>query len=120
MVDFMLRFPEREVFLLGIQSCETCKRPFTWKEVQKTIRWNYKPLVCRKCGANHQITILSKLIFSFSIAVLLFIFSLANFPFNIRIAVMIIVFLSVLISFPYFAKYKRHEKSNKIVKKVKR
>jgi CXXC-20-CXXC protein len=117
MVEFMLRFPKREVFLLGIQKCETCKRQFTWKEIQKTIRWNYKPLVCRKCGAKHQITIQSKVLFSLSIAVLLFIFSLANLPFNLRIAVIIIVFLSVLLSFPYFAKYKKNEKSVNIGKK---
>ena len=105
----MLRFPKREVFLLGIQKCETCKSQFIWKEIQKTIRWNYKPLVCRKCRTEQQITIMSKLIFSLSIALLLFIFSLANLPFNLRIAVIIIVFLSVLLSFPYFAKYKRNE-----------
>ncbi|PAE42660.1 hypothetical protein CHI06_10290 [Bacillus sp. 7884-1] len=118
MVKFMLRFPKREVFLLGIQRCETCKSQFTWKEIQKTIRWNYKPLVCKKCRAEHQITIKSKLLFSFSIAVLLFIFSLANLPFNLRIAVIIIVFLSVLVSFPYFAKYKKNGNSIKKEKKV--
>lgn len=91
---------------MGKQKCATCKRQFTRKEIQKTFRWNYKPLVCRKCGAKHQITIQSRLIFSLSIAVLLFIFSLANLPFNLRVAVIIIVFLSVLLSFPYFAKYK--------------
>jgi CXXC-20-CXXC protein len=119
MVKFMLRFPKREVFLLGIQRCETCKSQFTWKEIQKTIRWNYKPLVCKKCRAEHQITIKSKLLFSFSIAALLFIFSLANLPFNLRIAVIIIVFLSVLVSFPYFAKYKKNGNSIKKGKKVK-
>jgi uncharacterized membrane protein YidH (DUF202 family) len=76
--------------------------------------------VCKKCRAEHQISIKSKLLFSFSIAVLLFIFSLANLPFNLRIAVIIIVFLSVLFSFPYFANYKRNESSIKKGKKVKR
>lgn len=95
---------------MGIQKCETCKRQFTWKDILNTFRWNYKPLVCRKCGEKHQISIQSRLIFSLSIAVLLFIFSLANLPFNLRVAVIIIVFLSVLLSFPYFAKYKVENK----------
>lgn len=120
MVVFMLRFSKSEVFVIGIQKCETCKCQFTWKEIQKTIRWNYKPLVCRKCGTMHQITLQSKLLFSLTIAVLLFIFSLANLSFNLRIAVIIIVFLSVLFSFPYFANYKKNESSIKKGKKVKR
>ncbi|WP_420489089.1 TIGR04104 family putative zinc finger protein [Neobacillus vireti] len=94
------------MFVLGIQKCEACKRQFTWKEIQKTIRWNYKPLVCRKCETRHQITIQSRLLFSLLIAGLLFIFSQANLPFNLRVTVIIIVFLSVVLSFPYYAAYK--------------
>jgi CXXC-20-CXXC protein len=113
------KFLNREVLLLGMQRCESCQRPFTWKEIQKTIRWNYKPLVCGKCGEKHHITIQSKVLFSLSIAILLFIFSLANLAFNLRIAVMIIVFLTVLLSFPYFAKYKKDEKIKQKGKKGK-
>ncbi|WP_420491854.1 TIGR04104 family putative zinc finger protein [Neobacillus niacini] len=94
---------------MGIQKCDSCQCQFTWKEIQKTIRWNYKPLVCRKCREKHQITVQSKVLFSLSIAIMLFLFSLANLPFNFRIPVMVIVFLSVLISFPYFAKYKAND-----------
>ncbi|WP_114384232.1 TIGR04104 family putative zinc finger protein [Paenibacillus prosopidis] len=94
------------MFLLGIPKCETCDYQFTWKEIQKGIRWTYKPLVCRKCGTKHKITMQTRLLFSLSIVVMLFIFDLSNLPFYLRVAVIIIFNFSVILSFPYFAKYK--------------
>ncbi|MGM0877815.1 MAG: TIGR04104 family putative zinc finger protein [Bacillota bacterium] len=94
------------MFLLGIQKCETCDYQFTWKEIQKAIRWTYKPLVCRKCGTKHKITMQTRLLFSISIGVMLFILKLSNLPFYLGVAVIIFFSLSFILSFPYFAKYK--------------
>ncbi|WP_353051568.1 TIGR04104 family putative zinc finger protein [Peribacillus frigoritolerans] len=100
---------ERGVFL-GIQKCETCGYQFTWREVQKAIRWTYKPLVCRKCGTKHKVTMQTRLLLALLSGVIVLILIVSKVPFYLGTALVIILPLTVILFFPYFAKYKANHK----------
>jgi CXXC-20-CXXC protein len=95
---------------LNVQKCVTCGNQFTWKEVQKAIQWTYKPLVCRKCGTEHKVTMLTRCLVAFLIPFLttfiLLVFKYNNIPFYLGLTVITIFFFIFILSYPYFAKYK--------------
>jgi CXXC-20-CXXC protein len=96
---------------MGIQKCENCGYQFTWKEIQKAIRWTYKPLVCRKCGTRHFISMKTRLVLPLLIGPLVFILTIIKVPFYLGIVLTVTLPLIVILLFPYFAKYKTKNKN---------
>lgn len=103
---------ERCIFL-RIQKCENCGNQFSWREVVMTTisgSWGYQPLVCRKCGTKHKVTMISRILVAFPIPILLFIANLCKLPilipFYIGLPIILILFFAIMLSFPYFARYK--------------
>ncbi|WP_374049430.1 TIGR04104 family putative zinc finger protein [Neobacillus sp. OS1-33] len=88
-----------------MQKCVTCGHQFTWKEIQRSIRWTYKPLVCKECGTKHNPTMKTKVTISFIVGIILFPLLLLNLPFYLELVLIITFFLIVIAFFPYFAKY---------------
>ncbi|WP_412768013.1 TIGR04104 family putative zinc finger protein [Halobacillus yeomjeoni] len=95
----------RKGVFLGIQKCENCGYQFSWKEIQKAIRWTYKPLVCENCGTVHVITKRTSFIFSIFSGVVGFTLAMNYLPILVGIGVMLIILLLAIILFPYVAKY---------------
>ncbi|MBM7569928.1 TIGR04104 family putative zinc finger protein [Aquibacillus albus] len=91
---------------MAIQKCKSCGYQFTWKEIQKAIRWTYKPLVCKKCGTTHVVTNKTRSLFGILFPLLAFAVVLSNISLLVGLlSILTIVIISILL-FPYFAKYK--------------
>ncbi|MHC0038765.1 TIGR04104 family putative zinc finger protein [Pseudoneobacillus sp. C159] len=96
---------------MGIQKCDNCGYQFTWMEIQKVSRVNYKPLVCCKCGTKHNVSIQTRLTLGLStgIMVAISLFYLNNVSFGLGILFVILFSLAVIILFPYFARFKAYK-----------
>ncbi|WP_432355409.1 TIGR04104 family putative zinc finger protein [Sporosarcina sp. A2] len=96
------------VFLL--RKCQNCNMPFSWSEIYKAfLGWVYKPVKCVNCGAEHEITILGRLIFVSLTALPMLLFVIFFSPFNnlfatlgVGLAILSIGSLFV----PYFVEFK--------------
>ncbi|WP_082667733.1 TIGR04104 family putative zinc finger protein [Oceanobacillus picturae] len=53
----------REGIFGMLQRCDKCNAPFSWTEILKSLWWNYRPIHCEKCGAEHKIKFSSRLTF---------------------------------------------------------
>ncbi|MFE4243644.1 TIGR04104 family putative zinc finger protein [Peribacillus butanolivorans] len=104
----MLRFSKERGVFFGIQKCETCGYQFTWKEIQKAIRWTYKPLVCKKCGTKHNVTKQTRLLLVLSAGAIVgfLLFIVIDISFVLLLLLSILLPLIVILLYPYFAKYK--------------
>ena len=108
----MLEFLVRKGGFMGIQKCEACGYQFRWKEIQKAIRWYYKPLVCRKCDTEHRITIRTRMLVVFLGSLIMVLLIKTTFQLEIALLSSILVILF----FPYFVQYKADVKTkNKIL-----
>ncbi|WP_165763796.1 TIGR04104 family putative zinc finger protein [Halalkalibacter urbisdiaboli] len=96
---------------MGIQKCEICGQPFTWREIQKGVRWSYKPLECSRCQTRHSITIQTRLLLgAITGLIVLFVISyVSKVSFYLGMVLAVLLPLIVLLLFPYFAKYKANQ-----------
>lgn len=108
---------KRGVFL-NIQKCEICGNQFTWREVGRTTTagLGYQPLICKKCGTKHEVTMMTRIIVALLVPIFLFILNSSNLlpfyiPFYVGFLIILVLFFAVMLSFPYFAKYKVVQKS---------
>ena len=99
--------PIREGDFLGIQKCESCGYQFRWKEIQKAIRWSYKPLVCRKCGTEHRVTIRTRLLVGLLASLIIAFLIKVSYELGLALSLPLIIILL----FPYFAQYKANIKN---------
>jgi CXXC-20-CXXC protein len=93
---------------LSIQKCEFCRHQFVWGEIQKAIWWRYKPIQCKKCGLEHNVTFQSRMITALFIGIItafLLFFSI-GVPFDLRLMIAVVLPLINILIFPYYAKYK--------------
>lgn len=44
-----------------MQKCQKCSTQFTWKAIQKSLLWGYKPISCSSCRSTHEISFLSRI-----------------------------------------------------------
>ena len=47
---------------MKLQQCEKCASIFDWKQIYKSICFNYRPINCNECGSQHKIHFLSRFI----------------------------------------------------------
>ena len=95
---------------MAIQSCSSCSRSFTWKEVQKTLLRGYKPIVCSKCGEKHQINDFSKLLIGMlvtfpTVAFILLISRALSLSPSQTFIIGLLLLAGTIISLPFIAKY---------------
>ncbi|WP_226588254.1 TIGR04104 family putative zinc finger protein [Halobacillus litoralis] len=98
---------------MGIQKCKSCRYQFTWKEVQKAIRWTYKPLVCNKCGTKHVVTKKTRYFFDIPLPILggVVVVAVSN-TLVIPVILLFSIFIIAISFFPYVANYKIKEDNN--------
>lgn len=90
---------------MGIQKCKSCGYQFTWKDMQKAIRWTYKPLVCKKCGTKHVITNKTRSLFGM-FPILGGVVAFSNISMFVGVLSLLIIGIIVVLLFPYVATYK--------------
>lgn len=97
---------------MGIPNCKCCRYEFTWKEVQKAIRWTYKPLICKKCGTKHVVTKKTQNFFGIPLIILCGAVGVSNIPVIIGASLLTIIIILAILLFPYIAKYKIKEENH--------
>lgn len=96
---------------MEIQRCNKCGSKFNYIDVLDSFGWGYKPVVCRKCGAKHNmkmryiLTIAS--ILCFPILFMSRICSLATtIKLKILIAAVYIIYMVVMVGvYPFVIRY---------------
>ncbi|MFP3513066.1 hypothetical protein SB775_26440 [Peribacillus sp. SIMBA_075] len=98
---------------MNIQKCESCENQFTWREVERTTTagFGYQPLICKKCGTKHEVTTMTRIIVALLVPIFIFILNSSNLlpfyiPFYVGLPIILVLFFAVMLSFPYFGKYK--------------
>jgi len=91
---------------MSIQKCLNCGKQFSWKEVQKSVLWWYKPIACQKCGTTHTVTMKTRSLFALFAGVTVLIIDFVIFPLDLNVLLSVMGILGIGLLYPYFAKYK--------------
>ncbi|ETA81605.1 TIGR04104 family putative zinc finger protein [Youngiibacter fragilis] len=91
-----------------IQNCQKCSKEFTWKAIQKSLLWGYKPITCTSCSSTHEITFLSRIglvLFTTAIPMLLVFNPVMDIRLEFEIALYLVWVAIVVCIAPLFVKY---------------
>ncbi|WP_370876309.1 TIGR04104 family putative zinc finger protein [Neobacillus ginsengisoli] len=94
---------------MPLQQCEKCRYKFKWREIQKSLLWGYKPLICKKCGLEHRINSMSRYlsgIFCGSIMLFYSFYLASKVSFALGCTLLVLLCFIDFLIFPYFTKYK--------------
>lgn len=92
-----------------IQKCQKCSNQFTWKAIQKSLLWGYKPVSCSSCESTHDITFQSRIglvLFTTAIPMLLVFNPVMELKIEFEIALYLLWVAIVVGVAPIFVKYK--------------
>ncbi|WP_209459273.1 TIGR04104 family putative zinc finger protein [Youngiibacter multivorans] len=91
-----------------IQKCQNCSEQFTWKAIQKSLLWGYKPISCTNCSSTHDISFMSRIglvLFTTAIPMLLVFNPLMDLRIEIETALYLLWVVIVIGIAPLFVKY---------------
>ncbi|MBT2655310.1 hypothetical protein J7E81_08665 [Bacillus sp. ISL-18] len=92
---------------MGKQRCESCGYEFSRKEIRKdALKFFNKPLVCKNCGLEHQLTLLTWLLPRILFTV--FPVSIFLYP-NIKAVILTLMIITIpldLLLYPFYSKYR--------------
>lgn len=91
-----------------IQKCQKCSKEFTWKEIQKSLLWGYKPISCSSCRSTHEISFLSRIglvLFTTAIPMLLVFNPLMDIRLEFEVAMYLAWVVIVVCIAPLFVRY---------------
>lgn len=92
-----------------MQICENCNTQFSWKKIYKSFWWNYKPIKCDNCGAEHKITISGRIAFVSLTILPMLIYGLFLSPFNnisVTLATALLILFAGTLFVPFLVTYK--------------
>ncbi len=84
-----------------VYKCNKCSNGFTRKEIYNS--FNGKPIICNSCKTKHYISFISRIMFSLSPTVPLFIHIFVDY--NYPLLIFIIWILIALLAVPFYARY---------------
>lgn len=94
---------------MSLPKCNECHSQIQWGKVIKSYWSGYKPIQCQNCKTEQKMSISSRIITSIlqGIFTASIIFVFLHYQLNIYLGVMMIIFVSILISlfFPFIIKY---------------
>ncbi|MBW8382796.1 MAG: hypothetical protein K0M69_09810 [Youngiibacter sp.] len=91
-----------------IQNCQKCSKEFTWKAIQKSLLWGYKPISCSSCSRTHEISFLSRIglvLFTTAIPMLLVFNPILDLRIELETALYLLWVILVIGIAPLFVKY---------------
>lgn len=102
---------------ITVQKCQKCENQFTWKSMEKSLFWGYKPITCSRCHSTHYVSFWTRIILAGSITMIpLGLMFMIIIPFRIIplsveywVAFYLIWAALVIGIAPFFARYKIRE-----------
>lgn len=49
---------------ITVQKCQKCENQFTWKSMEKSLFWGYKPITCSRCDSTHYASFWTRIVLS--------------------------------------------------------